>query len=154
MGIRRTVQWVKHITTAELAECFGMRGSIGHLLGQYRLRCLGHLARISDSCIPKRLLFGWLLQKHPAHGAKLRWWDKVRQGLKTFSVPETSWYIKAQEHSIWRYLCFEGSLQLLVVSTGLSVLSFECSVCHHQFRRSQDIVRHKYVTTRPRTGRR
>ena len=152
MGIGRTVQWAKHITTVELAEHFGMRESIGHLLGQNRLRWLGHLARMSDSRTSKKLLFGWLLQKHPAHGAKLRWQDKV---LKTFNVPDTSWYIKAQEHSIWRNLCSEGSLQLLVASTGPSVLSFECTVCHRQFQRSEDIVRHKKcVTTRPRTGRR
>ena len=37
MGIGRTVQWAKHFTTAQLAECFGMRESIGHLLGQCRL---------------------------------------------------------------------------------------------------------------------
>ena len=152
MGIGRTVQWAKHITTVELAERFGMRESICDLLGQYRLRWLGHLARMSNSRIPKRLLFGWLLQKHPAHGAKLRWWDKVRQDLKTFNVPETSWYIKTQEHSVWRNLCSEGSLQLLVASIGPSVLSFECIVCRCQFRRSQDIVRHKCVTTRSRTG--
>ena len=84
---------------------------------------------MSDSCIPKRLLFGWLLQKRPAHGAKFRWRDKVRQDLKTFNVLETSWYIKAQECSVWRNLCSEGSLQLLVANTGSSVLSFECTVC-------------------------
>ena len=55
MGIARTVQWAKHNTTAELTEHFGMREPIGHLLGQCRLRWLGHLARMSDSCIPKRL---------------------------------------------------------------------------------------------------
>ena len=35
--------------------------------------------------------------------------DKVRQDLKTFNVPETSWYIKAQESSVWRNLCSEES---------------------------------------------
>ena len=56
------------------------------------------------------------------------------------------------QRSIWRNLCSEWSLQLLVTSTEPSVLSFECTVCHRQFRKSQDIVRHKCVTTRPRTG--
>ena len=32
--------------------------------------------------IPKKLLFGWLPQTRPAHGAKLRWRDKVRQDLR------------------------------------------------------------------------
>ena len=79
MGIRRTVQWAKHITTDQLAKCFGMRETTGHLLGQCRLRWLGQLARMSESRIPKRLSFGCLLQiEHPAHGAKLCWQDKVR----------------------------------------------------------------------------
>ena len=37
MGVGKTVQWTKHITTAQLAECFHMRVFIGHLLGQCRL---------------------------------------------------------------------------------------------------------------------
>ena len=70
-----------------------MNKSINHLLGQSRLRWLGHLAQMSDSRTPKRLLFGWFTQKHPAHGVKLRWRDKVRQDLKSVSIPETSWYV-------------------------------------------------------------
>ena len=67
--------------SAKLAGHFGMVESIGDLLTQCRLRWLGHVARMSDARYPKKLLFSWLPQKHPAHGAKLRWWDKVRQDL-------------------------------------------------------------------------
>ena len=109
---------------------------------------------MSDSCTPKRLLFGWFSQKRPAHGVKLCWRDKVRQDLKSFSIPETSWYVQAQEHSVWRDLCREGSLQLLVASTEPRVSLFECTVCHHQFHRSQDIARHKCDSVRYRTGHR
>ena len=49
------------------------------LLSIRRLRCLGHTARMDDVRIPKRLLFGWLPRSRPAHGAKLRWRDKVRK---------------------------------------------------------------------------
>ena len=44
MGVGRAVQWAQHITTAQLAERFGMKESIGYPLGQSRLRWLGHLA--------------------------------------------------------------------------------------------------------------
>ena len=43
---------------------------------------------MSGDRIPKKLLFGWLPQTRPAHGAELRWRDKVRQDLKRFSIPE------------------------------------------------------------------
>ena len=44
IGVGKAVQWAQHITTAQLAERFGMNKFINHLLGQFRLRWLGHLA--------------------------------------------------------------------------------------------------------------
>ena len=59
-GIGRAVQWEKRITTTQLAERFGMRESISNLLTLARLQWLGHVARMSDDRMPKRILFGWL----------------------------------------------------------------------------------------------
>ena len=56
------MQWRDRLTTAELAGHFGMVESIGDLLKQWRLRWLGHVARMSDVQHPKRLLFGWFLR--------------------------------------------------------------------------------------------
>ena len=99
LGISRTVQWKEHLTTAELAGRFGMVESIGDLLTQYRLRWLGHVARMPDTRHPKKLLFGWLSQKRPAHGVRLRWRDKVRQDLKKCGIRESSWYMEAQDRT-------------------------------------------------------
>ena len=90
MGIGRAVQWAERITTAQLAECFGMCESISNLLTLARIRWLGHVASVSDNRMPKRILFDWLAQKHPAHGVKLQWRDKVRQDFKSLSINDSS----------------------------------------------------------------
>ena len=71
MDIGRAVQWAERITTTQLAERFGMHESIGNLLTLARFWRLGHVAHMSDDRMPKRILFGWLPQKRPAHGVKL-----------------------------------------------------------------------------------
>ena len=42
---------------------------------------------MSDTRYPKCLLFGWLPQKCPTHGAKLHWRGKVRQNLNKCRIP-------------------------------------------------------------------
>ena len=67
------------------------------------VRCLcwlGHTTRMDDVRIPKRLLFGWLPQPQPAHGAKLRWRDKVRQDQKRFSIAEADWHRLAKDRNV------------------------------------------------------
>ena len=151
MGIGRSMQWAERITTTQLAECFGIRESIGNLLTSATLRWLGHVACLSDNRMPKKILFGWLPQKHPAHGVKLRWRDKVRQNFKSLSINDSLWYQQAQDRNLWKQLCNTGMENMLTVPQ--SHHSFHCSTCQRSFRRSQDIARHKCVTTCPRRGR-
>ena len=78
--------------------------------------------------------------------------NRVESPLRFLMFLKHHGIFKAQERSVWIDFSSEESLPFLVASTGPSVLSFECTVCHCQFRRSQDIARHNCATTQPRTG--
>jgi len=71
--------------------------TLADMISCRRLRWLGHVARMGDDRLPKQLLFGWLPQRQPPHGVKLRWRDKVRQDLKKFHIEEAGWYVLAQD---------------------------------------------------------
>ena len=93
-------------------------------------------------------VFGWFPQKRPAHGAKLRWRDKVRQDLKKCGITESSWYVEAQDRAKWKSFCQSGLFQH-VMAPPLHK-QFICNTCHRSFRRRQDLSRHRCTTTRPR----
>ena len=51
------------ITSAEVRRRFGVEEILKDVVVPKRLRWLGHVARVDDSRLPKRLLFGWLPQR-------------------------------------------------------------------------------------------
>ncbi len=88
LNICRAQQRVGRITSSQVRSMFGTEESMEELIAAKRLQWLGHVARMEEERLPKRLLFGWLPQHRPAHGTKMRWRDKVRRDLKTFHTEE------------------------------------------------------------------
>ena len=81
---------------------------------------LGHVARMSDVCLPKQLSF----TGRPFHGPKLNWRDVVlRQKL---GLDVINWYIVPQDRPKRYNLC--QSISSGGVPRGLSVItdSFVC----------------------------
>ncbi len=90
---------------------FGMEESIEDLVSARRLRWLGHLARTDEDRLPKKVLFGWLPQRHLLHGTKVRWKDRVRKDMKKFNISEGGWITAAQDRGYWHGLCTEEGLE-------------------------------------------
>ena len=69
----------QHISNEEVSNRAGLAVPLADIISCRRLHWLGHVARMSDDRLLKQLLFGWLPQSRPAHGAKLHWCD-IRSG--------------------------------------------------------------------------
>ena len=173
LGISSAQQQMGHITSVQVSRRFGMEESLDDMIAFRRLRWLGHIARMEEDRLPKKILFGWLPQKRPAHGTKMRWRDKVRKDLKKIDIDEGRWFKEAQERGSWRTKCSQGlekctrkrvEMDKAKQSTNVAALgitaatatgtgnctNFHCDTCNRSFRRRQDLNRHKCVTTRPR----
>jgi len=74
---------------------------LGDVISSRRLRWLGHLGRMCDSRLPKKMLFGRLSQRQLPYGVKLCWQDKVRQDLKCVYIDESGWFVVAQGRDQW-----------------------------------------------------
>ena len=173
LGITAAQQRNEHLSSVQIAKQFGMEESLGDLIAARRLRWLGHVARMDEERVPKKMLFGRLPQQRPAHGTKMRWRDRVRKDLKKFRIEEGSWYKVAQERGSWRGKCragLEDATEKRLKEDELkrrsrkatemrdedsrpgegTTLPFKCDICQRGFRRRQDVARHRCVTTRPK----
>ena len=158
MRITRAQQRIKRITSTQVRKQFGVEETLEDVVTAKRLRWLGHVARMNDDHLAKQILFGWLPQRRPAHGVKMRWRDKVRKDLKNVDIQEENWFAIAQERGEWKAVCKEGLHQSTTKGAEKEknrrcgsvavVQPFICEVCHRTFRRRQDIARHKCQRSR------
>ena len=108
LGITSEQQRREKVTRIQIARRFGMENSLKDTITARRLRWLGHLTRMEDDRVPKKVLFEWLPQPRHPHGTKMRWWDRVRKDLKKFDIDERTWYIEAQDRDKWRQKWHRG----------------------------------------------
>ena len=138
---------------SEVPKRAGMQ-SIHTLLKLAHLRWTGHVTRIPDERLPKKLLYRDLqVGKHSHGGQKKRYKDTLKASLKDFNVPTESWEQIAQDRTKWRCLikrgageyeakriseaerkCAQRKARAKASPTELSSSDLSCSICNRQFR--------------------
>ena len=72
--------------------------------------CTGHVIRMPDARLPKKVFYGELQEgKRSQGGQKKRYKDTLKASLKDFEIPMGSWEQTAQERSKWRGLINKGA---------------------------------------------
>ena len=136
LGVSRWHQQLHHVSNKDLRQRWGDIGLVSDMLRRQRLQWLGHVSRMPDDRLPKKLLFGWLPQRRPAHGPRLRWKDRVTADLKQLGV--TDWYQVSHDRAAWRTICHS------VVEPQPSA-SISCEHCKRTFKSKAGLCRHKCI---------
>ena len=86
LSVTRYQQWRERRRSAHLASTFGMQQLISDFVMEQSLRWLGHLGRMGNDRLPKKLLFGELRGKRPCHRTKRRWRDIARSDMEAIGA--------------------------------------------------------------------
>ena len=108
--IRRilNINWEMRVSDVEILERSKCT-SIESLIYKSKLRWVGHILRMEDERIPKKLLYGELTTgKRPAHKPKKRYKDDIKHTLKQCNISLDNWENIALDRLAWRKLIYRG----------------------------------------------
>ena len=96
------IKWQDKVPDTEVLERSQME-SIHAILMRTQLRWAGHVHRMEDNRLPKRLFYGELKKGKRSHGGqRKRFKDTLKASLKHCRIPPASWEEAAQDRQSWR----------------------------------------------------
>ena len=157
----KKIKWQDRIPDTEVLKRAGMQ-SIHTLLKLAQLRWTGHVTRMPDERLPKKILYGQLQVGKRFHGGqKKRYKDTPKASLKDFNIPTESWEQIAQDRTKWRGLIKRGAgeyeakriseaeqkrvqrkARAKASPTELSSSDLSCSICNRQCRAKIGLISH------------
>ena len=103
------IRWQDKIPDTEVLTRANLP-SIHTVLKQSQLRWAGHVTRMPDHRLPKRLLYGELQEgKRSQGGQKKRFKDTLKASLVSFNIPPDTWEQLAQDKAGWRSSIHKGA---------------------------------------------
>ena len=146
------IKWQDTIPDTEVLKRAGMQ-NVHTLLKLAQLRWTGHVTRMPDERLPKRILYGELQVGKRSHGGqKKRYKDTLKASLKDFNIPTESWEQIAQDRTKWRGLIRRGAGEH--EAKGISeaeqkraqwkarAKASPTELCNRQFRAKIDLISH------------
>ena len=136
--------------------------SVHTLLKLAQLRWTGHVTRMPDERLPKKILYGELQEgKRSQGGQKKRYKDTLKASLKDFNIPTDMWEQSAQDRARWRSLIRKGAekyeekricvaeqkrverkARAKASPIDLSSTDLSCPHCSRQFRAKIGLISH------------
>nr|VZI42020.1 unnamed protein product [Spirometra erinaceieuropaei] len=165
------LNWQDRIPDTEVLERTGIL-SIYAILRQMQLRWSGHLVRMDDERLPKRLFYGEVAAGSRRQGGQIRRYkDTLKSSLKRLQINPTNWEELARDRPTWRRTVKTGAAiyeanriaaakvkreahksQLRPVRNAAAQPLPTCPRCHRTFRARIGLVGHLRINCTSRTA--
>ena len=87
---------------------------ITDVIRRSKLRWAGHIARMEDNRIPKKVMLGTPLGRMPVGTPRMRWMVGLRSELDRRGIEYNRWMEIAQDRAVWRNALLAGQNQEVV----------------------------------------